>query len=372
MNRDLQSVLDAILDGILLIGLDGIVEQVNSEACRILEASADAIRGSSADRLLGPESDGVVQLIKRVSQSGQPAIRDDLLIDRRSGTGICLDVSVSPLLDDSDGSSTGVVVVLRDRTISNSLRDEVSQREQLATYGHIAAGIAHEVKNPLGGIRGAGELLERWSDDDRARRAAQMIVGEVDRISDLVEELMVFARGDQLELAPVNLHRILNGVIDLTQLDPIAAGLKITRLYDPSIPDIIADEDRLKQVFINLVRNGMQAIEGEGGELEIETRMTLDQRLAGHDGHTLPTVQIRVRDSGRGIEPENLDRVTTPFFTTREKGTGLGLALAHHWIKRHFGTLRFTSQPGEGTIVRVNLPLETDANRSSSDERETP
>ncbi|MBW2293288.1 MAG: PAS domain-containing protein, partial [Deltaproteobacteria bacterium] len=358
MARELQSVLDAVLDGILLIDRDGCVEDVNTEACRIFGVSAESIRGISIDKLIDPRR-AIVDLARRVVETGQPFVQDEVVFERRNGPSLSIDVSVSPIFDAELGSTLdGAVVVIRDRTITNSLREIVNQQEQLASYGLIAAGIAHEVKNPLGGIRGAAELIERWSGDDRSTRAAALIVREVDRISDLVEELMVFARGEELSLAPVNAHQILDSVIELVRLDPLSEGIVIERAYDPSIPEIMADADRLQQVFLNLVRNALQAMKAGTGRLQIETRMTLDQRLTGKDLTSIPTVQVVIRDNGSGISPEVFDRLATPFFTTRQKGTGLGLAVSRHWVNRHHGTLKISSPPGEGTTVRVNLPLE--------------
>jgi two-component system nitrogen regulation sensor histidine kinase GlnL len=251
---------------------------------------------------------------------------------------------------------------MRDRTTFNTLREQFSHAEQLASYGHIAAGIAHEVKNPLGGIRGAAELLGLWAkDDDRAARTADMIVREVDRITGLVEELMVFARGEGLELTRVNVHRLLDDVIQNAELDEAAHGVEFDRLYDPSIPEIEADAARLTQVFLNLVRNAVQAMEDADAavrRIAIVTRMPLDHRLTGLRGRAVPTVQISLRDTGPGIAPDVLARLATPFFTTKTKGTGLGLAVSRHWIDRHGGRLRIESERGEGTIVHVDLPLE--------------
>lgn len=362
--RELKSVLEAIHDGILLIDRDGIVEEVNAEACRIFGVSAGNLRGASIDRLIDPDR-AIVSLAQRVVETGQPYVQDEVVFDRRSGEPMTIDISVSPMFDPDHASTLdGAVVLIRDRTITQSLREIVNQQAQLVSYGLIAAGIAHEVKNPLGGIRGAAELLESWSADDRATRAASLIVQEVDRITDLVEELMVFARGDELNVAPVNLHQILDAVIELSRLDSLSDGIVIERVYDPSIPEITADSDRLRQVFLNLVRNALQATSEGHGRVQIETRMTLDHRLAGREKTSVPTVQIVVRDNGSGISPEILDRLATPFVTTKEKGTGLGLAVSRHWVTRHRGTLNIESPPGEGTIVRVNLPLEFKQDRA--------
>jgi nitrogen-specific signal transduction histidine kinase len=168
---------------------------------------------------------------------------------------------------------------------------------------------------------------------------------------------MVFARGDTLRLAPVNLHRVLDDVLDLLAHDPIRGESIVQRRFDPSLPEIYADSDRLMQVFLNLARNGLQAMEESGGILTIATRMTLGHRLAGGAGEPVATVLIEFRDSGPGIAPDLLERLGTPFLTTRPGGTGLGLALSQHWIARHDGTLRLESTPGQGTLARVALPL---------------
>jgi two-component system nitrogen regulation sensor histidine kinase GlnL len=355
VDRDLQSVLDAVLEGIVVLDESGAVERLNSEACRILETSAETVAGTQVEDLFGA-THTVARLARGVLETGRPAIEDEVLLERRVEGDLQVDVAVSPL-DTPDRRLCGVVLMLRDRTVANSLRQLVDDREQLTSYGHIAAGIAHEVKNPLGGIRGAAELLESWSDDDRGRRTSAMIVREVDRISALVEELMVFARGDEIAAEPLNLHFVIDQVLELLALDPLSEKVDVERFYDPSIPDFLGDSDRLHQVFLNLGRNALQAMEAGGGALTISTRMSLDQRLSDDAGHSVPTVVVAVSDTGAGIPRDILDRLATPFFTTRPKGTGLGLAVSRHWVARHGGALRITSQPGEGTTARVLLPL---------------
>lgn len=351
--RDLQSVLDAVLDGVIVVDRDGKIERLNAEASRILETSIDASGGGGVDGLLSDDHP-LAKLVARVMGDGGPARQDDVRIARRFDLDVAVDLAVSPLPEPEGG----VVVVLRDRTILNTLQAQVDDEAQLVSYGHIAAGIAHEVKNPLGGIRGAGELLEMKSEDERSKRTAQLIVREADRITALVDELMVFARGEELDIRPANLHQLLDGVLDLVTMDPLFEGVSSVRAYDPSIPEIEVDPDRLTQVFLNLVRNALQAMESvDDRHLTIRTGMSLDHRLTDARGRHVPTVVVSVRDSGPGIPTEHLDRLGTPFFTTRVKGTGLGLAVSSHWITRHGGTLRFTAPSEGGTLVRVALPL---------------
>lgn len=355
MPRDLQLVLDALLDGVVVLDREGRVERVNAEACRILGTSPESVLGLPVERLLGP-AHGLAAVARRVLASGRTALESEQRVERRFAAPLVIDIAGSPFLDGS-AAVEGAVLALRDRTIQSSLQEVVAEREQLAAFGHIAAGIAHEVKNPLGGIRGAAELVAMRSSDAKTREAAELVVREVDRIAQLVDDLLIFARGEKLRLESLNLHRVLDDVLDLLALDPIGRHVSVERSYDPSIPEILGDRDRLTQVFLNLGRNALQALEGRGGTLSISTRTSLEQRFTLEDGSRVPAIAIEFRDTGPGIPEEVLEDVLTPFFTTRSGGTGLGLALSRHWVARHGGTLRIESAPGQGTAVRVTLPL---------------
>jgi two-component system nitrogen regulation sensor histidine kinase GlnL len=158
-------------------------------------------------------------------------------------------------------------------------------------------------------------------------------------------------------MATVNLHRVLDGVLTLIEHEPLASACEIVRSYDPSIPELLADGDRLTQVFLNLARNARQALTPPSGALTVTTRMTLDHRIALGAGRPLPTLAIWFEDTGGGMDPEVLRQATTPFFSTRSGGTGLGLAVAEYWVARHGGSLHLESEKGLGTRVRVTLPL---------------
>jgi two-component system nitrogen regulation sensor histidine kinase GlnL len=352
--RDLQRVIDAVLDGVVVVDEDARVEFLNAEACRILEISAEAATMSRIGQVVGPDH-ALAKLVQTVFATGRSCIESERKVRRRYDEDLLVDIAASPLFEE-DRSCSGVVLALRDRTIQRTLAEWVSEKEQLQAFGQIAAGIAHEVKNPLGGIRGAAELISARVDDSRTREAASLIVREVDRIVSLVDDLMVFTHGERLPLAPENIHRVLDDVIELLTMDPLADGVALERAFDPSIPELLANRDRLIQVFLNLGRNALQALEGEG-RLRFETRMTLDHRLAGDHGEPLPTLSVSVEDDGPGIPPELMEKVMTPLFTTRSGGTGLGLAVARHWVAQHGGAMRIESVPEGGTRVRVSLPL---------------
>jgi len=328
---------------------------VNSAACRILETSAESAQGLPVERMLGLDHP-IAKLARGVLGSGRDAVDSERRVERRSGEPVVVDASASPLFEDGQRVS-GAVLFLRDRTIQKRLEELVAERERLSAFGHIAAGIAHEVKNPLGGIRGAAEILAARADDERLKEAAELVVREVGRIAALVDDLMVFARNDEIRLAPVNIHRVLDHVLELHRLDPGARAVRVKRAFDPSIPELLADESRLTQVFLNLTQNAVQAMGAEGGTLTIRTRMPMAHLLSTTGEDSVPALVVTVSDTGPGIAPEVLAELATPFFTTRKGGTGLGLAVSRHWVTRHGGTLRIDSTLGEGTSVQVVLPI---------------
>jgi len=353
MPRDLSGVLDAVLAGIVVLDAEGCVDLVNTAACRFLEISEESGKGLPVERLLG-EGHALACLARSVLASGRSAVENACRVERRLEPNLTIDFAASPLFD-AAGRLDGVAVVLRDSTIRQSLQGLVAERETQEAFARIAAGVAHEVKNPLGGIRGAAEILASRASDAKTLDAAELIVREVDRIAALVDDLMVFTHGE-LRTAPLNVHRVIDDVLALVAHDRLAKDVSINREFDPSIPEIEADADRLAQVFLNLVRNALQAMEG-GGTLTIATRMTLEHRLRGPAGDQVPTIAVEVRDTGPGIAEDVLAKLATPFFTTRPKGTGLGLAVSKHWIARHGGSLAIESTRGAGTRVRVVLPL---------------
>ena len=353
--RDLRHVLDAILAGVVVLDGSGAVEQVNAAGSRMLGLSSEALAGRAIAAIHGADH-ALARLARRTLESGASAAEAEAELEQRMAPPLRVDVAASPLFDDA-GELDGAVLVLRDRTLQRRLEQLENERERYASFGRIAAGIAHEIKNPLSGIRGAAELLERRSGDDKTRQTAELVVRESTRIADLVDDFMVFARGEELKLVETNLHEVLDGVLDLLAFDPVGRGVELLRLYDPSIPELLADPDRLTQVFLNLARNALQAMQGEAGNLAISTRLSLERRIAVGEGRSVPAVEVCFADTGPGMPEEVRRQATTPFFTTRAGGTGLGLAVAEYWSSQHGGSLEIESEAGAGTRARVILPL---------------
>jgi len=354
MAFDLRRVLDALFDGVVVVDADGRIAQLNAEACRILETSTEAVAGRPIEQVVG--AGAFAKAVRVVLSGGNACVEHEVRVPRRFQGDLLVDASVAQLADETAGVE-GAVVELRDLTRVAALREVERERAGVAALGQIASGIAHEVRNPLGGIRGAAELLEKRSTSDRDRAAASLIVREVDRIASLLDDFLVFGRAGEVRLATVNLHRVLDDVLDVLAVDALGARGEVERHFDPSIPELLGDGDRLMQVFLNLGRNALEAIPERGGKLVITTRLRLDHRIDLGGGERVPTVAVDFEDNGCGIAEAVRDRIATPFFTTKPRGTGFGLALARHFVTQHGGVLQVESRSGEGTRIRVLLPL---------------
>lgn len=366
MARDLPRILDALLDGVVVVDAAGRIEQLNAEASRILETSTEAVAGRGIEQV--PGAAAFAKTVRGVLGGAAACVEHEVRVPRRFQGEVVVDAAVTPLVDDG-GAIEGAIIGLRDRTLGAALREVERERAGVAALGQIASGIAHEVRNPLGGIRGAAEILGKRAASDRDRAAADLIVREVDRIAALLDDFLVFGRAGELRMTPVNLHRVLDDVLDVLAVDPLGARAKVERIFDPSIPEFFADGDRLVQVFLNLGRNALEAMGDREGTLTIRTRLRLDHRIDLGAGERVASVAVDFDDTGCGIPESVRDRIATPFFTTKSRGTGLGLALARHFVAQHGGTLQIESREGHGTRVRVSLPLRRHASAGFSNER---
>jgi two-component system nitrogen regulation sensor histidine kinase GlnL len=256
----------------------------------------------------------------------------------------------------ANGEAIGVVLTLRDLTSIRELEAAVRQADRLATLGTLAAGLAHEVKNPLGGIKGAAQLLERELDEDSdLLEYPRVMIKEAERIDRIIRQLLDLASPRGPRYVPVNLHMVLGDIILLQREAAGERDVAISTGFDPSIPPIMADEAQLTQVFLNLIRNAIEAM-SEGGRVMVSSRVLAEYHLARNENRSR-MVAVEVADTGPGISEENLAKVGTPFFSTKDNGTGLGLAICQKIVAEHRGMLKIDSKPGQGTKISVLLPL---------------
>jgi two-component system sensor histidine kinase HydH len=261
------------------------------------------------------------------------------------GRVVPLDVIVSRL-EGEDGSFLGHILLFRDMTEVQDLRREVETSRRLASLGRLAAGIAHEIRNPLSSIKGfATYFKERYRDVPEDRSTADIMVQEVDRLNRVITELLEFARPMSMTKIPSSPHALVQHSLNTIRQQARQKGIEIQTRLPPDPMEIPMDPDKISQVLLNLYLNALEAME-PGGILSVEL-------ARAHDGKG---IQIAVRDTGAGIGKEDLAHVFDPYFTTRPAGTGLGLAIVHKIVESHGGEIRVESEPGRGTTVTLSLP----------------
>ena len=349
----LDAILGSLRVGVLAVDADGRVELQNPEASRILGLSGVATLGRPLAESLGPQHPAVTALVTALRDRREVAERGCRLRDRLGGRALIVDLTASPVGVGRD--IAGAVLALADRTIGLELEDLLGQRARSELFAQLATGIAHELRNPLGGIRGAAELLLGKLSEPALSRYAELIRSETERMRRLLDDLAELTRGGDLRVRRENLHRTIDDLVELHSRSGSWRGIRVVREYDPSIPEFEFDPDRTTQVLLNLVRNAVQAMAGKG-TLTLRTRIESGYHLE-HGPDRARMVRIDVEDTGPGIPDEDLPLLFTPFFTRRAEGTGLGLAVAQHWTVRQGGRIQVTSRVGMGTRMRVELPL---------------
>ncbi len=262
------------------------------------------------------------------------------------------DVTVAPL-PEPDGA---VAILLQERSLAQRFDRQLLSRDRLRSLNGMAAVLAHEIKNPLAGIRGAAQLLEDGLPDSE-KNLTQLICDEADRIRALIDKMESFGRARPFTPEPVNIHEVLDRVRQIAQAG-FASHIAFVEQFDPSLPEVAGDRDQLIQVFLNLVRNAADAAPANGGEIALSTayRHGVHMRApAAQDCISLP-LEICVRDNGSGIPPDLMANIFDPFVTTKPRGSGLGLALAAKIVGDHGGVIACDSVPGR-TVFRVLLPM---------------
>jgi two-component system nitrogen regulation sensor histidine kinase GlnL len=350
-----DAVLDALPHPVLMVAAGGRIANANAAAEAFFEASLPLLRRHVLPELV-PFGSPLLALIDQVRARGAAVneYKVDLGTPRNPGERL-VDLYVAPLPERPDH----VVVMLQERTIADKMDRQLTHRGAARSVSALAAMLAHEIKNPLSGIRGAAQLLEQSAGDDD-RSLTQLICEEADRIVKLVERMEVFSDERPIERASVNIHSVLEHVKRLAH-SGFARHIKFAEDYDPSLPPVLANRDQLIQVFLNLVKNAAEAI-GEtasDGEIQLSTAFRPGVRLSLPGSKTRISLPLEfcVRDNGPGGVPEDLlPHLFDPFVTTKPKGSGLGLALAAKIVGDHGGIIECESQPRR-TIFRVLMPM---------------
>jgi two-component system, NtrC family, nitrogen regulation sensor histidine kinase GlnL len=348
-----EYILASISDGIVVLDPACRVVTFNPAMEEMTGLSSQRVAGVLLARLL-PKDSPIPARVVATLDSGQPFFAPEAEWQRWDGQRIPTSLTMSAILD-KEGQTLGVVLVVRDLRRIKELEESQRPADRLSAFGVLAASMAHEIKNPLLGIRGAAQLLRDELPTAGAREYTDIIIREADRLNALMEEMLDFARPHPLNRVCLNLHEVLDNVIALEGPSCDRHGIVIRKQYDPSLPDIWAERARLTQVFLNLVRNAWEAM-SHGGTLTLTTKTSSELVRVGAGGG--PTLLVELSDEGSGIPPEVQQKLFTPFFTTKPQGSGLGLAISHKIIEEHGGRLVMKSLVGQGTTVRVYLPVQ--------------
>ena len=352
-----EAVLAGLPDAVIAVDASLRIVFWNSAAEVLTERSARRAEGRYLKEVFPPDASVVRRLGETVS-TGESRSEPEGFVDRGESRRVPVSLVTAPLFA-RDGSVEGAVAVLRDLSRIHQLEAEVRRGETLAAAGRMAVGLAHEVRNPLGAIRGAVQLLKReLGTDSRWSEYTDVLLTEVDRVNRIIEMLLDLARPVQLRLVPLNLHQLLERVATLHEEACRELKIGLVRSYDPSLPPILGDEDRLVQVFHNLLRNAFDAMPS-GGRLTLTTRVSLNPLFGKMDlgAGQRNMVEAKVADEGGGIPAAARARIFDPFFTTKDKGLGLGLAICHRILEEHRGAIQVDSAEGRGTVVTCFLPI---------------
>ncbi len=326
-NDYLSYILESMSDGVIAINTDGNVTRFNRAASQVLGYSADEVVNKPFDAVFG---------------RAFAAPQGRHLMELRTKDGVMAPVSErdAPIADRA-GQRIGWVKVFQDLTEVELLREQIRQKDRLAAVGELAATVAHEIRNPLGGIRGFATLLEKdLSEGDPRRRLVEKILAGARNLDDVVTELLEYTRPLQLKLAPVEAGALAQSALSFLQ-----TGEKQIDFVQELSEDLrlFVDPDKMRQVLLNILLNAVQSISSHG-----VVRITA--KTDGDNG------VLTVTDTGRGMNADELSQAFSPFYTTKEKGTGLGLAVAEKIVEGHGGYLHAESQPNAGTSFSIVVP----------------
>jgi two-component system sensor histidine kinase PilS (NtrC family) len=357
-NRDIIQSLDS---GLLTIDLSGNINFLNRTAERILSQNEEKLKDTSIYDLFPKINTMIEQAKKKDSASFPDYQRYETPLCDRDGRKIYLGFSISPLTD-PEGALIGHTLIFQDITKFKEMEEEMKRVDKMAAVGLLAAGMAHEIRNPLASLSGSIQILKsELTLDDHQKHLMEITLRESERLNALITDFLLFAQPPQIRKIPYPMRRILEETIDLFTHSPsFHNGIHIQR---PSAREEIhasVDPDQMKQVFWNLFINAAQSM-SNGGEIHVRmgrgntcgmTDLPLSSQLRGQEW-----AKISIIDSGNGMAQQEKEKIFEPFFTTKENGTGLGLSIVHKIIENHNGLIKVESEVGKGSTFTIYLPV---------------
>lgn len=334
-----DEVVASLPVGLMATDKEGRIAFFNAAAERITGMKREKVYGSELEDVLPPDW----RIFREALERGDAIIEQEKECAFPGQANVSVSASAVRITS-HEGLFLGNIVILRDITEVKRLQEEIRRTEKLAAIGGLAAGVAHEIRNPLSSIKGIATYFRDKLDTTTAdRETAEVMIQEVDRLNRVISELLEFARPAQLKTRTVSLNELVRHAVQLVQPDARARKITIEVLETPQGPTLELDPDRFSQCLLNLYLNAIQAMQN-GGKLSI--RCSMDKHAA----------TIEVSDTGHGINPADMQQIFNPYFTTKPSGTGLGLAIVHKIVEAHQGQIKVDSLPGRGTTFTVTLP----------------
>jgi two-component system, NtrC family, sensor histidine kinase PilS len=339
-----ERIVESIRSGVVTTDLQGRIYTFNAAAEEITGYKTLDVRGQGASIFFGELKDRIAQSMS-AAQAGEPSPRFEAYCLTSDGLRLRLGFSISPLFSET-GETTGLVITFQDLTEIRTLEEAARRQDRLAAVGRVAAGIAHEIRNPLASMRGCIQVLRSDLDSDSSQaQLMEIILRESDRLNQIITDFLTYARPRNTQLASLDLREPLTETFTLLRHSPEIRDGHVLEEDLPAEPVMVnADASQLKQVFWNLSRNALQAMP-EGGTLRAELQQAAPGRL-----------RITFKDSGRGMTPEQVEHLFEPFSSYTTGGTGLGLSIVYQIIRDHGGTINVRSREGQGTTITIELP----------------
>src|SRR4029079_4676872 len=348
-----EQILANLDDGVIALDTQSKIIFFNEASEMLTDISSGTAVDQSFEKIFKREP-WLIELVKttHAPPHKRAGVEGDLV--SRWGRKLPVGVTVSPLRD-RQGQFIGTILLLRDIKRRKELEEDLKRADRLALMGTLAAGLAHEIRSPLGGIKGAAQLLRRAADGDASvHDFTDIMIREVDRVNQLIEQLLDLSRPSQIKFAAINIHEILEDVLLLENQALTGKELHVRKRFDPSLPPIRGDRAQLTQVFLNLVKNAFQAMDA-GGVLTLTTRLETDYHIREPGTAANRLIWVDFADDGQCIAEAHLAHIFSPFFTTKVNGTGLGLATCDRIMREHGGTIRVESVAGKGSTFKVSL-----------------
>jgi two-component system nitrogen regulation sensor histidine kinase GlnL len=342
-----KQIFDSLPESIILLDKDFSVLDMNDNAESTFRISREKARGQHSRVFMPGELESVALM---AMEEGRTVIGDEISPVLRSGERIEIQPIASPLFNNR-GNLKGVILQIKDMSGTRFLNSKSIQEISASKFEYLILGLTHELKNPLSGIRGAAQLLAEDAENKETIKCAEIIRKETDRLRALLDKLKQLEPFAEEVFELIDMHELLMEIIYLESMSIAWERIQFKQNYDVTIPPIHGDRNSLKQVFLNLIKNAAESIP-ESGLVEVSTRWITEHKLKGES-----SMSIEIRDNGIGIPKDSLEKIFSPFYTTKKDGSGLGLFLAYQIIAKHGGAIFVDSEPGVGTTVKVYIPI---------------